>query len=109
MVKVEYDDEKVQLERAKNNQLPAVLREIFGKKILPLVYCWAAAQANPWKPEGQDLIEAIETIGRLYAGDDYHLEGGRKSAEYRIVSPQRLSLISGMELNVNNTGETALQ
>ena len=90
MVKVEQDNEKGRNERVNTGLLPAVLREVFGKKIVPLLFRWAAAQSNPWKPDSQDLIEAIETIGRLYAGDDYLLEEGKKSAEFRIVSQQIL-------------------
>lgn len=85
-MKVEPEDKDLKLEKVKTGLLPAVLQEIFGKKIIPLLFRWVAAQENPWKANTQDLIEAIKTIGRLYAGGDYELREGRRSPEFRIVS-----------------------
>ncbi len=85
-MKVEGENKKGQQERIKAGLLPTVVRDVFGKKILPPLLRWVAAQANPWKPNTEDLVEALETIGRLYAGDDYKIEDGKKSPEYRFVS-----------------------
>lgn len=85
LVKVEEDDgESHIVNHVKNDQLPPIIREHFTK-ILAIIMAWMAASSNPWKVNADELAEALEIAGRVYAGNDYVLENGRKSPEYIIV------------------------
>ncbi len=109
-MKVKGKNKKGQQERIKTGFLPMAIREAFGKKILPPLLCWVAAQAHPWKPDTKDLIKALEMIGRLYTGDEYKVEDGKKSPEYCFVSTCPLSLLLSEVIYADiNIGNPALQ
>ncbi len=84
LVKVEQNDDHSLRNRAKNDHLPASIRDRFTK-IMPIIISWKAASADPWRTESADLIEALEIAGQVFAADDYELQDGKKSPEFKIV------------------------
>lgn len=84
LVKVEEKDGGLPRGHTKNDQLPPNIRGKFTK-ILAVIIAWMAASRNPWKADSNGLIEALNIAGRVYAGDDYTLEDGNKSPEYKMV------------------------
>lgn len=88
LVKVESKDYKKKLRSCvMNRDLPSDLttNDIWTKKVLPTLFCWLAAQANPWVPIAQDMEKAIQLIGRHYVSDDYDLEKDTVSPEFQLV------------------------
>lgn len=91
LVKVENTDEceKVPRSRVTNKHLPEQLtiNDRWTKKILPTLFRWFAAQANPWSPVAEDLEASLQLIGSHFAGDDYILAKGVTSPEFQLVCP----------------------
>ncbi len=88
LVKVENEDyKKKPCSRVTNWNLPSDLttNDIWTKKVLPTLFRWLAAQANPWVPVARDMEKAIWLIGHHYVGDDYDLEKGTASPEFQLV------------------------
>lgn len=89
LIKVEEGEVGLPRNRIKSDQLPPSIRDKFPK-VLPVIIAWMAASADPWRVNSNELIEALEIAGRTYAGDDYTLEDGKKSPEYKMVCVRSL-------------------
>lgn len=87
LVKVEDEEpELIPRSRVKNKDLPAMLiaGDVWTKQVMPTLFRWLAAQADPWAPTAKYLEDAIRTIGRRYVDEDYDLEG-TTSPEFQLV------------------------
>lgn len=82
--------EKKSHQRVKNKDLPTELLENkqFCKKIMPVLYQWAAAMKDPWFITSEALTNAVKVVVQSYLGDDY--EPNENSPEVIKVSTIQL-------------------